>query len=193
MKSFKDYLVEETKLVTFAFGRFNPPTAGHKKLVSTITSQNGDHYLFLGPTKTNRKQDPLTHEQKVTYATAMFPGVKIGDASIRTWVDAMKYLQSRGYTSILYVAGSDRVEQFNKLLNAYNGKDYQFDSIKVISAGERDPDSDGVSGVSASKMRELAARGDRDNFVRMTPLNPKLAGTMYDDVRKGLGVTMEPA
>jgi hypothetical protein len=84
-------------------------------------------------------------------------------------------------------------KQFNKLLNAYNGKDYQFDSIKVISAGERDPDADGVSGVSASKMRELAARGDRDNFVRMTPLDPKLAGTMYDDVRKGLGVTMEPA
>ena len=187
--------VVEAKNTTavFAFGRFNPPTAGHKKLVDTIKAQNGDHYLFLGPTKTNRKQDPLTHEQKVTYATAMFPGVKIGDASIRTWVDAMKYLQSHGYTSVLYVAGSDRVEQFNKLLNTYNGKDYQFDSIKVISAGERDPDADGVSGVSASKMRELAARGDRDNFVRMTPLDPKLAGTMYDDVRKGLGVTMEPA
>ena len=120
--------VVEAKNTTavFAFGRFNPPTAGHKKLVDTIKAQNGDHYLFLGPTKTNRKQDPLTHEQKVTYATAMFPGVKIGDASIRTWVDAMKYLQSRGYKSILYVAGSDRVEQFNKLLNTYDNHVFIF-------------------------------------------------------------------
>ena len=156
--------------------------------------QAGDHYLFLGPSKSaSPATDPLTHEQKVKYATAMFPGVQLGDSSIRTWVQAMQYLQKRGYTDIIYVAGSDRANTFNTLLNRYNGKDYNFKSIKTVDAGTRDPDSPGIEGISASKMRELAMRGDEKNFIRMTPLPTKLAKTMYDEVRKGMGVQKEPA
>ena len=183
-----------SKTAVFAFGRMNPPTAGHKKLVNTIMKQTGDHYLFLGPSKSaSPATDPLTHEQKVKYATAMFPGIQLGDSSVRTWVQAMQYLQKRGYTDIIYVAGSDRANTFNTLLNRYNGKDYNFNSIKTVDAGTRDPDSPGIEGISASKMRELAMRGDEKNFIRMTPLPTKLAKTMYDEVRKGMGVQKEPA
>ena len=104
----------------------------------------------------------------------MFPGIQLGDSSVRTWVQAMQYLQKRGYTDIIYVAGSDRANTFNTLLNRYNGKDYNFTSIKTVDAGTRDPDSPGIEGISASKMRELAARGDEKNFIRMTPLPTKL-------------------
>ena len=105
-----------SKTAVFAFGRMNPPTAGHKKLVNTIMKQAGDHFLFLGPSKSaSPATDPLTHEQKVKYATAMFPGIQLGDSSVRTWVQAMQYLQKRGYTDIIYVAGSDRANTFNTL------------------------------------------------------------------------------
>ena len=119
----------KSKTAVFPFGRMNPPTAGHKKLVNTIMKQAGDHFLFLGPIQEQIATDPLTHEQKVKYATAMFPGIQLGDSSVRTWVQAMQYLQKRGYTDIIYVAGSDRANTFNTLLNRYNGKDYNFKSL----------------------------------------------------------------
>jgi len=173
------------KTAVFAFGRMNPPTAGHKKIGEVVKAQIGDPYIFITHTQ-NAKTDPLTFSQKLTFAQKMFPMIKVGDTAVRTWVQAMQKLEQMGYTDIIYVAGSDRVNQFNELLNKYNGKEYNFNSIKVVSAGERDPDAQGLEGMSASKMRDLAARGDKRTFINAVPIDPKTAEEMYNQVRTGL-------
>ena len=174
-----------SKTAVFAFGRMNPPTAGHKKIGEVIKAQPGDPFIFITHTQ-NAKTDPLTFSQKLTFAQKIFPMIKVGDKAVRTWVQAMQKLEQMGYTDIIYVAGSDRVNEFNELLNKYNGRDYNFNSIKVVSAGERDPDAQGLEGMSASKMRDLAARGDKRTFVNAVPIDPKTAEEMYNQVRTGL-------
>jgi hypothetical protein len=174
-----------SKTAVFAFGRMNPPTAGHKKIGEVIKAQPGDPFIFITHTQ-NAKTDPLSFSQKLTFAQKIFPMIKVGDKAVRTWVQAMQKLEQMGYTDIIYVAGSDRVNEFNQLLNKYNGKDYNFNSIKVVSAGERDPDAQGLEGMSASKMRDLAARGDKRTFVNAVPIDPKTAEEMYNQVRTGL-------
>jgi hypothetical protein len=191
-------LFEETKkTAVLAFGRLNPPTVGHAKLVSTIESFEGDHYLFLSQSQ-KPKTDPLDFPTKLKFAKQFFPGINIGHQSVRTPVQALEMLQGLGYTDIIFIAGSDRVDGFQKLFNTYNGQPdksgkvpFKFNSIKVASAGERDPDADDVSGMSASKMRAAAAVGDLESFAQGAP-DKRLAKTMYDAVRKGMGVT-EPA
>lgn len=180
-----EILEAPSKTAVFAFGRMNPPTAGHKKIGEVIKSQPGDPFIFITHTQ-NAKTDPLSFSQKLTFAQKMFPMIKVGDKAVRTWVQAMQKLEQMGYTDIIYVAGSDRVNQFNELLNKYNGRDYNFNSIKVVSAGERDPDAQGLEGMSASKMRDLAARGDKRTFVNAVPIDPKTAEEMYNQVRTGL-------
>jgi hypothetical protein len=180
-----EILEAPNKTAVFAFGRMNPPTAGHKKIGEVIKAQHGDPFIFVTHTQ-NAKTDPLTFSQKLTFAQKMFPMIKIGDKAVRTWVQAMQKLEQMGYTDIIYVAGSDRVNQFNELLNKYNGKEYNFNSVKVVSAGERDPDAQGLEGMSASKMRDLAARGDKRTFINAVPIDPKTAEEMYNQVRTGL-------
>jgi len=174
-----------SKTAVFAFGRMNPPTAGHKKIGEVIKAQPGDPFIFITHTQ-NAKTDPLSFSQKLTFAQKIFPMIKVGDKAVRTWVQAMQKLEQMGYTDIIYVAGSDRVNEFNELLNKYNGRDYNFNTIKVVSAGERDPDAQGLEGMSASKMRDLAARGDKRTFVNAVPIDPKTAEEMYNQVRTGL-------
>ena len=180
-----EILEAPNKTAVFAFGRMNPPTAGHKKIGEVIKAQPGDPFIFVTHTQ-NEKTDPLTFSQKLTFAQKMFPMIKVGDKAVRTWVQAMQKLEQMGYTDIIYVAGSDRVNQFNELLNKYNGKEYNFNSVKVVSAGERDPDAQGLEGMSASKMRDLAARGDKRTFINAVPIDPKTAEQMYNQVRTGL-------
>ena len=180
-----EILEAPNKTAVFAFGRMNPPTAGHKKIGEVIKAQPGDPFIFITHTQ-NAKTDPLSFSQKLTFAQKMFPMIKVGDKAVRTWVQAMQKLEQMGYTDIIYVAGSDRVNEFNELLNKYNGRDYNFNSIKVVSAGERDPDAQGLEGMSASKMRDLAARGDKRTFVNAVPIDPKTAEEMYNQVRTGL-------
>lgn len=182
-----------SKKAVLAFGRLNPPTTGHAKLVDAITSQEGDHYLFLSHTQ-KPKTDPLDFATKIKFAKQFFPGINIGHQSANTPVAALEMLQGLGYTDIIFVAGSDRVDGFQKLFDTYNGQPdksgkvpFKFNSIKVVSAGERDPDADDVSGMSASKMRALAAQGELESFAQGVP-NPKLAKSLYDAVRKGMGV-----
>jgi hypothetical protein len=170
----------------FAFGRLNPPTIGHQKLVEKIKSLGGDPFLFLSQTQ-KPKTDPLDFPTKLKFAQKFFPGVTVGDQSVRTIIQAMQKLEQMGYKHIIYVAGSDRVESFTELLQKYNGKEYNFESIKVANAGARDPDKDGAEGMSASKMREAAATGNFEAFVQGVP-DKKLARTMYDAVRAGMGV-----
>lgn len=183
----REILEAVDKTAVLAFGRMNPITIGHQKIVDTIRKQQGDPFLFLTHTQNNKK-DPLSFAQKKMYAMNFFKGITVGDDMVKTIIEAMKKLESLGYNRIIYVAGSDRVDSFNDLLNKYNGSEYKFDSIDIVSAGERDPEQDGAQGISASKMRDFAARGDLNSFLNNVPGDKKLGTRMYQDVRKGLGL-----
>jgi peptidoglycan hydrolase-like protein with peptidoglycan-binding domain len=183
----------QKRTAVVAFGRMNPPTIGHQKLVEKLKSYDGDHYVFLSQTQ-KPKTDPLAFADKLRFAKFFFPEITIGHPDVRTPMDMMAMLQRLGYTDIIYVAGSDRVEGFKKLFNDYNGKPdksgnigYTFDSIEVVSAGERDPDADGAEGMSASKMRAAAAEDNLEDFTNGTP-RPELADEMFKAVRNGMGL-----
>ena len=180
---------QKNKTAVVAFGRMNPPTIGHKKLADKIHSIPGDSYIFLSHTQ-KPKTDPLDFPTKLKFVKSFFPTVNVGDQNVKTVIQALKKIESLGYDNIVFVAGSDRLEQFKKLIGDYNGKEYNFKSIQVVSAGERDPDSDDAAGISASKLRAAAASGDFQTFVQGVP-NKKLAKTMYDAVRNGMGVETE--
>jgi hypothetical protein len=168
---------DDRSTAVFAFGRFNPPTIGHQKLIETVLQTagqyNGKAYLFLSH-KQNNKTDPLTFTDKQSYIQKFYPSLAVGDVNSNTIIKALQKIQSEGRTKIIMVAGSDRVSEFEKLLNQYNGKPdkqgndlYKFDDIKVVNAGQRDPDAEGVSGASASKARELAAKGQEQEFSKI--------------------------
>ena len=180
-------LYEAEKAASLAFGRMNPPTIGHKKLVDVVASQPGDPFLFITHTQ-KPKTDPLDFQTKLKFATKFFPNVTVGDSEVNTIIKALQKIESMGYTSITYVAGSDRVEDFKNLITKYNGKDYNFNNISVVSAGERDPDADGAEGMSASKMRAAAMSDDFDAF-KQGVVDQSLANQLYDAVRKGMGLT----
>jgi hypothetical protein len=177
------------KVAVAAFGRMNPPTIGHEKLVKAVMKQQGDHYIFLSQTQ-KPKDNPLPFDIKLDFAKKFFPGVNVGHPTVRTPIQMLQMLEKLGYTDVIYVAGSDRVASFDKLFNDYNGKEYNFDSITVVNAGERDPDADGAEGMSASKMRQAAAEGNLEAFAQGVP-KPDLAQKMYDAVRKGMGIKDE--
>lgn len=168
---------DDRSTAVFAFGRFNPPTIGHKKLLDKVQSMtkqvNGKGFLFLSH-KQNNKTDPLTFKEKQDYLKLFYPDLAIGDPAVKTIIQALQKIQAQGRTRIVMIAGSDRVVEFQKLLNQYNGKPdkqgnqlYKFDFIDVVSAGERDPDQEGASGASASKARELANKGQEQEFSRI--------------------------
>jgi len=178
------------KIAVFAFGRMNPPTIGHKKLVDKMAGYPGDHFLFLSHTQ-KPKTDPLSFAEKVFFAQKSFGShVTVGNKDVKTIIQAMQHLQSQGYNEVIYVAGSDRVESFTKLLNTYNGKDYEFDSIDVISAGERDPDAEGAEGMSASKLKAAAREDDFETFKQGVAGDERLAQMMFNKVRAGMGVNV---
>ena len=168
---------DDRSTAVFAFGRFNPPTIGHKKLLDKVQSMtkqvNGKGFLFLSH-KQNNKTDPLTFKEKQDYLKLFYPDLAIGDPAVKTIIQALQKIQAEGRTRIVMIAGSDRVVEFQKLLNQYNGKPdkqgnqlYKFDFIDVVSAGERDPDQEGASGASASKARELANKGQEQEFSKI--------------------------
>ena len=150
----------------FAFGRMNPPTIGHEKLAMKVASEAKKRrampHIFLSHSQ-DKKKNPLTYNQKIMYATKAF-GKMVTKSSARTIIQVMQDLQKMGHTEVVLVAGSDRVTDFKNLLEKYNGKDYTFDKIEVISAGARDPDASGVEGMSGTKLRGLAQSGDFDTF-----------------------------
>ena len=168
---------DDRATAVFAFGRFNPPTIGHKKLLdkvlATAEKLNGKGYIFLSQ-KQNNQTDPLSFKEKQDYIQMFYPNLAIGDAGVKTIIQALQKIQAEGRTRIVMIAGSDRVAEFEKLLNQYNGKPdkqgndlYKFDKIDVVSAGERDPDQEGPTGASASKARELANKGQEHEFSKI--------------------------
>lgn len=183
----RELFAQNNKTAVLAFGRMNPITIGHKKLAETIKSIPGDGYIFLSHTQ-NSKKDPLNFETKLKFAKECFPGITVGDASVRTIIEAIKKVNSLGYTNLVFVAGSDRVNEFAQMLNAYNNKEYFFESIEVVNAGDRDPDADGVTGISASKLREAAINNDIDTFLAGAA-SDNISLEMFNAVRKGMGIS----
>ena len=197
MKTLKRFISEaKSRPAVFAFGRFNPPTTGHAKLVDMMSrlakKVQGDALLFSSHSN-DKKKNPLPHKVKVNYLRKFFgKKVKVPDVTARTVFEIANALYSQGYRSIYMVAGSDRIREFDALLKKYNGTKarhgfYKFDEIQIVSAGERDPDAEDVSGMSASKMRAAAEQGDFDSF-KQGVANKQFADKLYKDVRKGMGI-----
>lgn len=178
--------------LVFAFGRMNPPTLGHEKLVNKVDEigrrNRAQSKVFLTHSQ-DKKKNPLTQNQKLRFAKGAF-GPKIEAAPAKTLIDVLKVLQ-KTYSDVIMVAGSDRVRDFNTLLNKYNMKEYHFDSIKVVSAGERDPDAEGATGMSASKMRQAAIDNKFSEFKKGLPSRLRNGEQMFKAVRKGLGIKEE--
>ena len=201
MRKFSD-LLEAPQTLVFAFGRFNPPTTGHEKLIDKVASVAGSNPYRIYPSfTTNPKKDPLPHSLKVAYMRKMFPKHKkniIADRKMKTAIFIAEAVYKEGFKNLIMVVGSDRVKEFTELLNRYNDAPdkkgnqlFKFDSVKVVSAGERDPDAEGVSGMSASKMRAAAADGDKDAFLTGVPSSFKDGEKLYRDVRKYMGIREE--
>jgi hypothetical protein len=182
----------------FVFGRFNPPTIGHEKLINAVIAVNqreGGTALIYGSHSQDSRKNPLSHKQKFKWLIKMFPGRKKDFQSNAKEKNIMEIATelSGTFDKLVMVAGSDRVDEFTSLLNSYNGIKskhgfYEFKEIEVKSAGERDPDEDGATGMSASKMRKAATQGDFDAFHlgASDELTVKDKKNMMDDVRKGL-------
>ena len=187
--------VEKTKgTLTIAFGRFNPPTTGHEKLLDTVASSSDeDDYMIVPSRSQDNKKNPLDADTKVSVMQKMFPKHKnkiVNDANNRTIFDVLKKAHNDGYTNVRIVGGGDRVKEFDKLANDYNGKLYQFDNLEVMSAGDRDPDSDDVTGMSASKQRKAAAEGDIKAFMKGVPksLSQKDAEELFKKIRTAMNI-----
>ena len=199
ISSFKNYLVEEEKVVYFTFGRMNPPTIGHEKLLNKLSSASkGNPYRVYLSQSSDPKKNPLDYKSKVKYARKMFPkharSIMI-DNKIKNAMDVATKLYDEGFKKIVMVVGSDRTLEFETLLNKYNGKKgrhglYNFQGIDVISAGDRDPDAEGATGMSASKMRSAASEDDFPMFAQGLPktISNNDAKAIYNDVRKGMGL-----
>lgn len=158
--------------VVFTFGRFNPPTIGHEKLITAVAKQAGkDDYMIFTSHSQDKKKNPLHSSVKVDYMKKMFPkhADKIQyNTDIKTPIHVLQHLQGT-YEDICMVVGSDRVASFTGMLTKYNGVEYTFRNIEVVSAGERDPDADGAAGMSASKMREAASNKNVKAFASGIP------------------------
>ena len=189
---FRDFLTEnKNSTIVAAFGRFNVPTIGHgllaKKVVDTAKSVKADHIVYASRTQ-DAKKNPLDVDTKVKYLKKMFPGInfKAANEDVRTFIEMAAKLSEEGYKNLVMIAGSDRIDEYQKLLDKYNGKDFKFNSIKVVSAGERDPDADGAAGMSGTKMREAAIKNDFKAFRSGIPktLSDKETKELMDKVRK---------
>jgi predicted kinase len=179
------------KTVVIGWGRMNPITVGHEKLANKIKSvarANSATPLLYITHSQDAKKNPLEYDDKIMLAKKAFGSKFVQKSPSKTIIQVMKELQS-GYSKLILVVGSDRVNDFDTLLNKYNGKDYTFDSIEVVSAGDRDPDADDVSGMSASKMRAAAVSGKFDQFKSGLPRKLKGdAKDIYDMVRGGMKI-----
>ena len=187
------------KSVAFTFGRFNPPTIGHERLISKVASVRADKFFIFPSWRQNSQTDPLPHKLKYRYMKRAFPRYSkniISNPKVKIVLHALVMLYDMGFEEVTMVVGSDRVRDFDSMLNRYNGIDskhgyYEFPvDIRVVSAGQRNPDSKGVSGVSASKLRELVRNGDKDLFLYRLPtvMSKRDGQNLYDDLRKYMGI-----
>ena len=192
ISSLKTVAEAAPKTIAFAFGRFNPPTIGHLKLMDKVKSASSDYKIYLSRSE-DPKKNPLGAREKLDLMKKMFPqharNIVINPSN--NVLDILTKLYDTHHRVIM-VAGSDRVREFDTLLNRYNNVKsrhgyYYFEDIKVVSAGDRDPDAEGAAGMSASKMRAAAAKGDLEAFKRGLPGSSKGNGErIMTQVRKGM-------
>lgn len=205
MKKYSQFLAEDAdrpkKPVVFAFGRMNPPTTGHEKLVQKVhdeAKKHGAYHEVVLSHSQDAKKNPLDVKTKIKHAKRFFPHTNIRAASKTepTLLHHAARLSKAGHDHLIMVAGSDRVHEYNKLLNTYNGKPdkkgnipYSFKKISVVSAGHRDPDAEGSEGMSASKMREHAKNNNFKEFKKGVPdhVSHEHTRELFHDVRKHMG------
>lgn len=197
--SFRQYLVEEEKVVYFSFGRMNPPTIGHGKLLDKLAASAGRNpYRMYVSQSVDPKKNPLEYRSKVKFIRKMFPkharNVLLNN-KVKNAMEVASALYDEGFRKVVMVVGSDRMREFDVLLNKYNGQKgrhgfYNFMDIKVISAGDRDPDAEGATGMSASKMRTAASDNDFTAFSQGLPKNFSNSDSkaLFNAVRKGMGL-----
>ena len=199
INSFKNYLVEEEKTVYFTFGRMNPPTIGHEKLLTALSSKAGrnPYRVYLSQSQ-DKDKNPLDYKTKIKTVRKFFPKHArsvIMNPKLRTVFEIVTSLYNEGFKNVAMVVGSDRVNEFDVLLNKYNGTKgrhgfYNFSRIDIQSAGDRDPDAEGVTGMSASKMRAAAKDNDYTSFSQGLPksVSNAEAKKIFNDVRLGMGL-----
>jgi DNA-binding ferritin-like protein (Dps family) len=199
IKNFSQYLIEEEREVFFTFGRMNPPTIGHGKVMDVLAQKSGkkDYKVFVSQTQ-DAKKNPLSYSDKIKHVRKMFPKHArqvMVEKNVKTAIHALVSLYDKGYRSVTMVVGDDRIREFEVLFNKYNGQHarhgfYNFKSINIVSAGKRDPDAEGVEGMSASKQRENAANNDFVSFSQGVPKSMSNADArrLFNDVRKGMGL-----
>lgn len=202
INSFSKFLVEEEKVVYFTFGRMNPPTIGHEKLLEKLANTAGKnpYRVYLSQTQDNKK-NPLSYMDKVKFARKMFPRYARSimlNKKVKNVFDVLTALYNEGYVNIVMVVGSDRVNEFDITIKRYNGKKakhgfYNFKKINVVSAGQRDPDAEGAEGASATKQRSAAKENDFTSFAQGLPkkVSNGDAKRIFNAVRKGLGLKEE--
>ena len=203
INSFSQYLVEEERTVYFTFGRMNPPTIGHGKLLDKVASAavRNPYRIFLSQSS-DAKDNPLAYADKIKHVRKMFPKharqVMISKKVI-TPFHALSALYDEGFRKVVMVAGSDRLQEYDTRLNMYNGKKgkhgfYNFEGgVEIVSAGQRDPDAKGAEGASGTKQREYASSNNYPGFAQGLPkaMSNSDARKLFNDVRKGLGLKEE--
>src|SRR5210317_1675573 len=199
-KEVKDLEMHEAreKSMVFTFGRFNPPTIGHQKLIQKVLSMPANQKKIYLSRSQDSKKNPLEPNAKLRFMRDMFkfarPNLELNPTNMV--LDLMTSIYKKGFTDVTMVVGSDRVREFENILTKYNQVKsrhgyYDFDTIKVASAGERDPDAEGATGMSASKMRDAAAKGDKESFKKGLPAtyrNPADVDRLFSSVRVGMGL-----
>ena len=181
--------------ITIAFGRFNPPTVGHEKLLNRVKSVAGKGEYAIYPSRSNDpKKNPLDPDEKISYMQQMFPKHSeriVNDPESKTIFDVLKKSNAAGARSINIVVGADRLKEFENLANKYNGELYDYDRIRVISAGERDAESEGVEGMSASKLRKAVSSDDFESFSKGLPkgFGDENMKKLYSSLKKSMGVS----
>ena len=196
--------VPKTKgTLTIAFGRFNPPTTGHEKLMNKVASSSDDGDYIIVPSRSeDKKKNPLGADRKAALMRQLYPDHAekiVNDSGNKTIFDVLRNAHNDGYANVRVVGGGDRVKEFEKLVNKYNGSTYQFDNIEVVNAGDRDPDGEGVEGMSASKMRKAVKDSDFRAFKKGLPkhVDNETAVAIYGEIQAAMGIKpkdgVEPA
>ena len=192
MKSYKSFMKEaKDKVVVFSFGRMNPPTEGHSKLIKAVMvvskRESGIPMVFPSKTEDNKK-NPLSFRTKVKVLTDVFGDIINTNKSIKTPFDVLDYLNKKKYNKVVFVVGSDRVSEFKLNMSKYVDSDLEsITDFSVVSAGDRDPDAEGVTGMSGSKMREFVVKDKFSKFKSgLMTKNDKLAKAVFKEIGKKL-------
>lgn len=196
----KEIFEDSNKHITFCFGRMNPPTIGHGKLLDTMAAVGGEYQVFVSQTQ-DKKKNPLSYSEKIHFIKELFPKHAphvVENDNLNTVMKIASFLYDSDYRHATFVAGSDRLSDMAKLLKTYNGVDgkahgyYQFETLEFVSSGDREDGGEGVAGVSASNARAAAIEGNLEEFRKATGAGEHTE-EMYNAVRAGLGIKEEAA